>query len=470
MQFKRLFFDNSVNLKSISKQQFIIALVIGLASAFAIYSFFYVLREAFRIMSFGLMNFGFERSQQILSSEDRSFYNLFFAGLSLIIGNSIVVLFLFSKPDKTTNRYSSKRKRILNDQIFLSFNFLFWFNKIGIVFGAFSLCCLSFDYIPYFKPLTFLLLLVLYLESWKNLNSILKKNRFIIRVFHLIIMLVLTLGLSKIDIVDYKSLDQELLRYNPIVDLPKSSFGKIINNGGDREFVFKLKLDKNKSLEIYTSDLEKISLEQVSRYIIDERKSRRASVIPAIHVRVLADADINIKYIKRLELKLSKVNQLKIIYQVYMENGDDSNFKNLGIFKRINKSVLAFRSNIEEVNPIPFPGLRDLDNGEIKDTLRVTLNKQIKIDGVPVTNKDDMVAKFKSHINKNMLFLYVYNSQTNYQDFINVLSSHFFAANQLKEKEQTVFRGFDYQYDELYRNEQFLLNSKYPVIIDEILE
>ena len=84
-----------------------------------------------------------------------------------------------------------KRKRILNDQVFLSFNFSYWFTKMGLVFWVFSMCCMDFDFSPYLGFVSTLLLLVLYLESWKSLSMILKKNRFKIQFLYLIGMIFL---------------------------------------------------------------------------------------------------------------------------------------------------------------------------------------------------------------------------------------------------------------------------------------
>lgn len=88
MKLKRRFYDDSINFDNLSVKRLVLGIVIGLVSAFTAYSFFYVLRETFRVFSFGTMNYGFQNSQNIISETNRNFYNLFFAGLSLILGNS----------------------------------------------------------------------------------------------------------------------------------------------------------------------------------------------------------------------------------------------------------------------------------------------------------------------------------------------------------------------------------------------
>ena len=467
MKLQRRFYDSSINFKNISRERLILAVVFGLASAFTIYSFFYVLRETFRVMSFGLMNYGFQNTQNILKESDRNFYNLFFAGLSLILGNSITILFVFSKPDKIINRFNSKRKRLLNDQIFLSFNFVYWFNKIGLAFGVFSMCCMDFDFIPYFKPLVFLLLLVLYLESWKSLSFVFKKNRFKIQFFHLLLILTLSFGLSRIDIIDYKSIDKLSLKYNPIIDLPRSDFYNYKNNRRYLDIAFKLKLDKNNNLEIFTEDKRSIRLDEVAYYITGERASRREELIPFIRVRILADKGINLKYIKMLEAEFYVINQLNIVYDVYNEDLMALRFENGAIEKRITKSVLDYKANIKLNEGILIPpGLPvDSEASVFNDTLTISVLKEIKIEGLAVSKKK-LIKEFKKRINQKTLFLYSFNEDTKYQDYITVLASHFTAVSELREQEQTIF-GED---DKHYRDEQYRLKEKYPIIIMEKLD
>lgn len=471
MKFSRRFYDSSINLKNISVKRIVLAITLGLASAFIIYSFFYVIRETFRVISFGLMNYGFQNSQNILSETDRNFYNIFFAGLSVIAGNSIAILYIFSKPNKIFSRFNSKRKRILNDQIFLNFNFLYWFNKIGLSFGVFALCCMDFAFIPYFKPFAHLLLIVLYLESWKNLSFVFKKNRFKFQFLHLLLILTLIFGLSRVNIINYKAIDELSLKYNPLVNLPRSDFYEK-KNWNYPEVTFKLKLNKNNTLEIFTEDKTKINIKEVHKYMMSENSSIREELIPFLKVRVLADKEINIKYIKMLEAELYIANYFNIIYEIYNDDLKKSKLENGEIRKRINKSVLEFRENINSTNKIPLPPkpplLINVEEYNFKDTLSITIENNIKINNL-IYSKKMLVKEFKNYIDKDILIIYNLNSKTIYQDYIDVLSCHFIAANELRRKEQTIFKNFEYDNKEEYRNEQFKLKRKYPVIILEKL-
>lgn len=436
-----------------------LSFVVGLASAFTIYAFFYVLRESLRVLSFG-----FENYPNILSESDRNFYNIFFAGLSIIYANSIVVNFLFSKPQNVMNRFNSKRKRILNDQIFLSFNFSYLFTKIGLVFGVFSMCCMDFNFIPFFKPFSVLLLVVLYLETWKNLSRVFKKNRFQIQCIHLLIIVLLVFGLSRINIVDYNALDAISLSKNPKIDLPHSAFFNDKGSRFDLEIDLKLKINEHNELDIYTKDKPKISLNEVAYFITQERASRRYELVPFLSVFISADKNMNIKHVKMLEAELFSVNQRKVIYEVFNPEAIISRFDKRGIAKMITESFLEIKLN----NEIPMPPILP-DYSEyyhFDDTLQVTIQEHIKINGKGIS-QENLTNEFKKYINPKTLVLYNYKLDAKYQDYIHVLASHFSAAYQLRQSDQTIFIQNEYESNETYEIEQQLLKEKYPIMIRE---
>ncbi|MFD0989912.1 hypothetical protein ACFQ1R_07380 [Mariniflexile jejuense] len=460
MKFNRRFFDSSVNFRKISNERFVLSFVISLATAYTIYAFFYVLREAFRVLSFGFENFS-----NILSESDRNFYNIFFAGLSFIFANSIFINLLLSKPQQVVSPLNPKRKRILNDQIFLSFNFSYWFTKIGLVFGVFSMCCMDFNFLPYFKFSSYLLLGVLYLESWKNLSCIFKKNRFKIQLLHLLFMMLLVFGLSRINIIDYKAIDALSISQNPIIDLPHSDFYSDRMIQYDWEVSFKLQLNENNDLEINTENKNKIALEDVASFIEERRIFIREELMPFLAVRISASKNMPIKYIKMFEAELYSINQRKIVYDVHNDNLMASRFEKIGIDKMITESF--FEIKLKKDIPIP-PVPNYTENYQFNDTVNVSIQKMVRINGEEIS-KDKLVDKFKKYIKPKTLVLYMYNEDIVYQDYITVLSSHFAAAHRLRENEQTIFRAHEYDYNESFRKEQTILKVKYPIIIKENL-
>lgn len=454
MKLKRRFYDSSINFKEIPVERLVIVLIIGLASAFAIYGFFYVVRESFRVMTFGLANF-----PNIITELDRSYYNLFFAGLSVVFANSITVSLLISLSSNAISRRNPLRRRIINDQIFLNFNFSYWFTKMTLCFFVFSMCCMDFNFSPYVGPLSILLLTILYLESWKGLSMVFKKNRFKVQFLHLIILVSVSFGLSKLDFINYKKIDDLAIKSSQKYDLPHADFYSELSNRTNREINFEVQLFNN---ELRISVLNKwVKIDDIPAIIFAKRASVREELMPYLAVRISANKDLDLKFIKMIEAKLYSVNQHYIIYDIYNDDLLTSRFESRGIRKKIINVVYEFEAN----KNYPVPPRIPINSGEFfKDSIRVTLDKQIKINDKLISN-DDLIKQFKKYINTETVFLYFFNSETKYQDYITVLSSHFIAVNQLREQQQTIFVENYYDQDDVYLKEQRRLKEKFPVLI-----
>ena len=61
-----------------------------------------------------------------------------------------------------------------------------------------------------------LLTIVLFLESWKTLGIVLGKRRYKFMGVNILILSLLTLGLSRWNVINVKSIDTTLLTKNPI--------------------------------------------------------------------------------------------------------------------------------------------------------------------------------------------------------------------------------------------------------------
>lgn len=460
MKPRRIFYDSSVNFRNIPISKLVLAVIIGICSSLVIYSFFYVLRESFRVMSIG-----FDFVPQIISEENRRYYNLFFAGLSVIFGNSIALNFIFSKPQKITHRFNSKRKRLLNDNIFLSFNFSYWFAKIGLVFGVFSMCCMDFEFLPYFKDLSFLLLVVLYLESLKSLGQLLSNSqRLKFVLIHFSCLLLLSFSLSKLNVVDYRILDEMMLENSPIMDFPYSNFYNDDESIYRPTMEFKVEVDKNGKIKIYANE-KNWSIKEVPKIILLERASIREEMTPFLIVNIIADKSIKIDVIKQLELLMYSVNQRRVSYTVRTDDLLFSRFERRGIKKRITPNILDLKKETDS-----FPHLDmffTVNNDNITDTIKIQIGKNVLFNGKKTINNEGLKNRFIQTHTISTAFEYDFQEDATYQDYIDVLAAHFSAVEKLRKEKQTIFINFDYQRNESYDKEQSQLRKKFPIIILE---
>lgn len=466
MKFKRLFYDSTINFRNISKHSLIVAIIVGITSAFVIYSWFYVVREVYRLISIG-----FDYMPNILSESDRNIYNLFFAFLSLIFGNSIAISFLFSEPQKIISKRNPKRRRLLNDQIFLNFNFAYWFTKIGLTFGVFSMY-MEFNFIPYFNVFLVLLLLVLYLETWKTLNQILGKRRWKYLIIHALIMCSISFLMSQIDVINYKKIDALVLKNNPIIDLPYSDFSNVRYGYQDRTINLKLEAIENNEPSIINEYGERFGLNQLAPFIWSEKDRFRPELLDRLIVRISANKNISILHIKQVEAELFAINKYRIVYDVLNDNPLTQRFKNNGIKSIISPSVTKVKQKLYGLQPPPLPVPFSLPREHrFSDTLSIKISGNIKVNDtiIPV---EKLANKFKNYVNIDTVFEYEYDSNIEYQQYINVLSSHNKAVDELIRS----YYPNDYDiYDLIYlsdkeRDEINGYRRKYPINIIEKID
>ena len=93
---------------SIPKHRLITGIILGVAFAFALYSFFYLFRETFRVLSIT------RHYDLLILTKWQAFYsNLFFAFISTVFGQSVCFSYWFNRPIKTPNLPVRRRVSIM---------------------------------------------------------------------------------------------------------------------------------------------------------------------------------------------------------------------------------------------------------------------------------------------------------------------------------------------------------------------
>ncbi|MBC2846571.1 hypothetical protein [Winogradskyella flava] len=452
MKFNRVFYDSRFNIKSVSKKRIILSISIGLASAIFIYSFFTLFREYFR-----MMNLDFENRPIVISDVNRNFHNLFFAAISLIFGNSIAIGLLISSPQSALSKRNIKRGRIINDQVFLAFNFIYWFGKIWVFLGVFSFLTIGFDYIENLMIPAILLVVVLYLESWKTLIQVLKRNRWKIQMMHFGTLTILTFGLSQLNVFDYKSFDENMLVKKPTINVPKSVFhDELYKKRYYDKPVFKIDFNHKGQVGLFNEQYDRIELHDVYYYIQDWHDEIPREYEYKSVPRLRANKSIPIKYVKEFEFSLYNSGKFQIIYEVANNEELTNQFYNNQIKYSISPSLHeAFpREPHEPPRPPYFDYINELNSS---DTIFVNVGETVVFDN-RIVKPNDLVTEFQRHIDSLTVFEYVYKDDTTYQDYINVLSAHSESVLKLKKRNSKI--DYDQMINEIYNN-QFSSNEKH---------
>ncbi len=426
------------------------------------------------------MSFGFGLPLDVVIEEHRTVYNFFFAALSLIFGNSIAISFLMSISRSIFSKKNNKRHRIINDQAFLNFSFMSWFGKIALMMGIFSIWWVDFQYLPVLGIPMILLIITLYLETWKTIILVLPKKKYKILLLHFLIIAVLVTGLAQINILDYKKMDQSLLTQRPVYDLPRSYFSQ--NENYQRYPMIRLKLVENKENIVFIQgeDNIKFPLSKLSEIINAEKKYIRQELLPRTTTKLTANRKIDLKVIKKVEAEIVANGVYKVLYDLHHDDRYYSRLNYVTLTKRLHYSDIKFRDStaaiISPSPPSPFSWPR-FDNEKEYDTLRIKVNNTYSVDGMKIP-KVKLIRYLKNRINAETIFEYHYAEQTSYQEYITLLSAHAKAADELRKENQIKFKEYGtnvrearnrlrYEEFEKYREELSKLKSKYPINVIE---
>ena len=468
MKFKRRFHDDSINLNAFSKKRIVISVIIGLVSSLSIYSFFIVLNESFRLMSFSDYAI-----PNILEGYQKQFIHLFYAVMSTIFGNSIAISVLFANKETISSRRNPKRKRIINDQVFLNSFFLHWFTKIGLTFGVLSIYMIELEYSKLYSIFAILLFVVLYLETWKTLSLALGKKRYKFLLINVLIISCVAFSMSRIDVVDYNKHDNVLLFNKPKYELPKSFFHNKTKQSYPIFIDVKLKLDDNKNPYLIIDDKRTYSFTDLRHFFQAERYSMREDNYYKVTVRIYADQDVKMKYIKAIEGECFAASIYKVAYVIYNEDYRSRKYNVNILNTHVKQSSLESleQSANYTLPPLPPPPFPDSEF-DFETIIKIKITDHITFNSKPVA-PEKLVSKFQQYINASTGFEYQLSKEANYQLYINVISAHYKAVDNLIQLEKT--KGFNfnkerYLFSEYEKEEYYKLKQKYPVLISEKLK
>lgn len=230
----------------LSKIKIWIGLFVGLLVSISLYAIQYMTRETLRFFSFTVDDI------LVLTDAEVNFYNLIFAFIAVIVGQSFCFLYWFDVPLNKFNLRAGRVRTIVNDQR-LSWNFISWFFRVTSMYAfLFITPGLSDYYLMSFYPsynyFFILIIIFLFLQTWNGLLLTFKKKAFKWMFLSVLVISVLSFGLSKINIIDYKSLNDSVTRkkienkYH--LRLPEVSF---YEEGRGYEYISKIKISLVKS-------------------------------------------------------------------------------------------------------------------------------------------------------------------------------------------------------------------------------
>ena len=189
-------------------------LLLWILSAYILYAFFQLYREAFRIFT----SFLGDRTLLVLTPTENDAYNLFYAAIASSLGYSIALRFFLQNSIEQPNwRILSLARRALNNEGFWTWSFLLWFGKLGSMLGIWHLIfTMQYDLnlIDEFSILLILLPLVLFYSSWPSFSRLIRDNKakWFLRLS--LIFIVMSFIFAFKNFTDYERINENILSHS----------------------------------------------------------------------------------------------------------------------------------------------------------------------------------------------------------------------------------------------------------------
>lgn len=447
---------------NITKVNFFTGVFLGLTNAFIFYSFLYLLREALRLLSITE-----EYDLWILSNEEVGFYNLFFALLSVIFGQSICFVFLTSKSKQVFQKSQIKRQRIIHDQRFLNWFFLSWSSKLILVFAlifghVFVGGFYSFSFYPNYKYLFVLIVVVLFLQTWnsirinfgrKSLKFLLISASFIFCISYL---------MSKIDLIDYENLNKSILRnkienkYNLVI--PESdSYVKLEHKYLINRFYFVE--NKRTKRPIILKDKKEIPFSEVSREVGVFNSYISETEVPFVTYQLHIHKDIQMKFINPL-IKEFSLFGTRIGFAV-TPKGEINKYDNINIslLKSYGQYNKEFNYKVQQTALKKF-----------KNKILIEQNEDGSSNVNKVLIKDDseiirIVKKEIRENSENYIIMLSIDGNATFSSYIKILSLFRIAA--LEVRNEYSLSKYLTKFESLNREQRVEVYNKFPIRVFE---
>ena len=463
----RNFLHTETELFKIPKSRLIMGLFAGLFFAFCFYSFLYLTRESFRLVSL-TEDYDF----WILTDKEVGFYNLIFAFISVIFAQSICFSFWFDKPQKLFSKRKFERITIRNDQSALNTYFLFWFSELAVVFAlcfglTFKGGFYAFSFYPKYNYIFVLIVFVLFLQTWNSIRKTNKKDSLKWMFISMIIVSTIAFGLSKVNLIDYKSINNIALQKNILfkytLEVPESNCyeSKLENRSLTKDiYVVRNKQYENSTPKIFI-DNQEVTIKGLGLKILEFKNSVNEFDVNLCVYKLYIDKTIKMGFVNDLKNEMAKINALKIAYAIVPTNAqyDKRYYKDYTFRVRLpnynseNNSLLnIYKETTEFENIIE---IENTDSSEYKINGKSYLVENIK-----------QTLKEKIKWNPNYVVRFIINDNIDFSAYFNIISKTKEAVNELRN--EYAFTNYSTEFENLEVEQMDRTIEKYEFRFFEI--
>lgn len=451
---------------SILNKRAVIGFFISFGISIGLYSLLSFLRFIVILLQSNIYNNGHIH----ISNDDLYWQNFCFALISFVFGHSIFLLSIFTKPLKFT--FSNlKRRSILNNQVFLGFNFYYLFFKVFflILFIVASEVFFLFSD-NYF--LFYLFAIVLYLESWKTILLVFKKKAYKPLFINAILIILLSFIIAFTSIFNMKKLYNVLSEINPKIDLPVVNY-KFLNHSNTIRWkvnVIKINTIDHQNTYILNETIHS-NFQDLYTNLNNEKQLQR-HFYPS-NFLIFAPSKIKMTEINKIRFMVFDLQNSFNFYFVTantLENKDELRALSKRDFFSEQKIIKFLKDNdLPADRPPPPPPPPFLSNIEISENKKIRL----QIEGGDYFINENRIDKnhleeaFEKHIIKQNSIHFIYSEEeTTYQEFLTAYSAYRKAIYNLRgaaQKVELMIENFRDLNREAYEADQNRVITMYPI-------
>ncbi|MDR2038740.1 MAG: hypothetical protein LBQ60_12520 [Bacteroidales bacterium] len=415
--FKQYF--NLDTLEKIPWYRFIPGIISALFTSFCYYAFFYMIREALRFVVLFP-----EDDILVLSDHEVLFYNFIFALIGSVFGLSSFLQFCF--PQNKIWRESSKnyyrKMSIFNDLTALNSIFLYWLSQmtfvLSFILGTTAAFC-SFLLYPTFNIVWIFVVIVLFMELWKTIRRVaFYKSRYWI-FFSAIFILIWSLLLSRIQLLDYPSLNNLSFTQKYHMEYPESGYYTIINNRSlVLDIVIYIDKEGKDTIPTFFVNRTESNLENLQGLVAAYKENNHHETDHKLLTCLIrADKNTRVKDIIVVENLLTGIGLLKVGYRILPTNPDCSDQYYPYVLLKMN----------------PSPSFPEPDENDYS-IFPIVIDKNGIIANGKTTDWQQMPFAIQEFIlaNPDYLFTFELNNNCSYEDNVRIYSTLFSTINHLR--------------------------------------
>lgn len=464
-----------------SRNRLVAGIALGLLFAFSFYGFLYCAREAIRLLFMG-------RDNQILIFTDAQVmtYNIFFAYISTILGQSLCFVYWLDRPIGKFGKYRFKVRVIINDQRGFNSYFLSWFSRIcytiAVVFGGFMLfpAYSTEDVYPRYNIFLVIIILVLFLHSWMNIRRLFLGKSWKWMCHSFVILTILSFGLSCINFVNYKEINRMALKrnvwHNYHIVLPESDIYDNLSQDYRRRATIMLVGDKVNATEpvllfkhamdrtISYNDFHRIALDSLYSMMKegDEKFYYEEDLFnPCV---LYIDKDMKMKHVNKLKYDLAKAGVIPVEYAVVPVKRE----YNIRYYDYLGFSRLL---------PTYYKGQKEVKDMEGKASAKSCIINVTDQDDLTLLVNDSLMERnafsdwiktqIRNHLDDYAIKYYI-SDDSPYRYFLRMNVTVQQVVNNLRDEYSR--QAYQKEYQELEYEEQGLVRKQIPVNLWEITE